>query len=229
MDQSAINCLELKSVYKSFPNEHSKNAVHALVDINLQFTNGIYGITGKNGAGKSTLMQIITGYAKADRGSILWNGTEMNPRSKQYKSLLGYMPQQQAVYETMNCQQFMNYFASLKGINGKTRQEQVEKLLERVHLAEKRYAKIETLSGGMKQRLLFAQACLGNPAILLLDEPTAGVDPEERKNLQQMVSEASDGKIVIMSTHIMSDIEEIAKQEIRLEKGRVGSNVIIEK
>lgn len=224
MDGSITNQLSLKNINKYYPNSRSKKSVHALVDINLEFSEGIYGITGKNGAGKSTLMQILTGFLQADEGEIFWNDQKISTRSPSYKRLLGYMPQQQMLYETMNCLQFMNYMASLKEIEGKVRKRDVEELLNGVHLWEKRKNKISTLSGGMKQRLLFAQACLGKPSILLLDEPTAGVDPDERENLQQIVQKNSEGKIVILSTHILSDIETIAKKEIRLKNGCVISD-----
>ncbi len=221
MDGSVSSRLVLKNINKYYPNPRAKQAVHALADVNLEFTEGIYGITGKNGAGKSTLMQILTGFLQVDSGEILWNGSKISTRSAAYKKLLGYMPQQQMLYESMSCLQFMNYMSALKEVDGKRRRESVEELLQKVHLWEKRKVKIHSLSGGMKQRLLFAQACLGSPELLLLDEPTAGVDPDERENLQRIVKENSEGKIVILSTHILSDIETIAKKEIRLEGGRV--------
>lgn len=221
MDGGMNNQLRLKNINKYYPNPRAKQAVHALVDINLEFTEGIYAITGKNGAGKSTLMQILTGFLQADEGEIIWNGSSVSTRSSAYKALLGYMPQQQLLYETMSCIQFMNYMAALKQVDGKCRKECVDELLQTVHLWEKRKVKIHSLSGGMKQRLLFAQACLGNPVIMLLDEPTAGVDPDERENLQNIVREKSEGKIVIFSTHILSDVEALAKREIKLECGSV--------
>ncbi len=206
------NVLEVRNISKSY------SQVKALDNFSYTFSPGIYGLTGKNGAGKTTLMQILTGYLRCDNGEILWNGAVMVPQSKGYKALLGYMPQQQTVYNTMSCLQFMNYMASLKGIGRKNRKNHVEDLLRQVHLWEKRFELVNALSGGMKQRLLFAQACLGNPHILILDEPTAGVDPDER---QQIIVKNCEGKIVIMSTHIISDITNIAKDEIHLDKGRI--------
>lgn len=221
MDGNVIIELRLEHIEKWYPYPKAKNAVHALKDVNVTFTEGIYGLTGKNGAGKTTLMNILTGFLQPSSGSIRYNGEKVSTRSKSYKSLLGYMPQQQVVYTSMTCLQFMNYMAVMKGLDKYLVKEQVAFLLEHVHLWEKRYRRISELSGGMKQRLLFAQACLGSPTLLLLDEPTAGVDPEERENLQHLILEHSKGKIVIMSTHILSDIETIAKTEIKLEQGVV--------
>lgn len=203
---------------------HGKKAVHALKNVTLELTEGIYGLTGKNGAGKTTLMQVLTGYLQADRGEIYFNDKRVSTRSRFYKGLLGYMPQQQSVYETMSCIQFMNYMASMKALDRTQKKEQVPDMLNKVHLWEKRFENIGALSGGMKQRLLFAQACMGEPKLLLLDEPTAGVDPEERENLQKMIADNSSGKIVVLSTHILSDIETIAKEEIRMADGRVLDN-----
>ncbi len=213
--------LELKDINKYYPNPKAKNANHALQDISFTLTEGIYGLVGANGAGKSTLIQILTGNLQADSGEIYVNGQRISTKDKSYKSLIGYMPQQQWIYENMTCEQFINYMAGLKGINKRDRREQTESLLGEVHLLEKRYDKISTLSGGMKQRLLLAQAMLGQPSLLILDEPTAGVDPEERENISGLVKKCSEGRIVLFSTHILTDLEKISKETIRLEKGRI--------
>ncbi len=213
--------LELKDINKYYPNPKAKNANHALQDISFTLTEGIYGLVGANGAGKSTLIQILTGNLQADSGEIYVNGQRISTKDKSYKSLIGYMPQQQWIYENMTCEQFINYMAGLKGINKRDRRVQTESLLGEVHLLEKRYDKISTLSGGMKQRLLLAQAMLGQPSLLILDEPTAGVDPEERENISGLVKKCSEGRIVLFSTHILTDLEKISKETIRLEKGRI--------
>ena len=223
MDENKIT-LTLKKINKYYPSPKSKHAVHALSDIDLEFVPGWYGITGNNGAGKSTLFQILTGYLKPDSGQILINGSVVNTRSKDYKKMLGYMPQQQMLYESMTCLQFMNYIGSLKGLKGKGIKEQVELFLKKTHLQEKKNVRISALSGGMKQRLLFAQSCLGYPDLILLDEPTAGVDPNERENIQNIIKELCEGRIVIMSTHILSDIEKLVKKEIHLSEGIVVEN-----
>jgi ABC-type multidrug transport system ATPase subunit len=212
--------LELEHIHKFYPAMKRTSAVHALVDVNLCFEEGIYGLTGKNGAGKSTLLQIITGFIQPDTGVIRWDGQEVNTRSREYKRLLGYMPQQQALYEKMTCEQFMEYLAGMKGIAPKARRQEVRGWLDNVHLSDRRSEKIECLSGGMKQRLLFAQALLGNPRIVLLDEPTAGVDPEEREHIQELVATYAPGKIIVMSTHILTDIEHIGAQEVKMNGGR---------
>ena len=213
--------LELKDINKYYPNPKAKNANHALQDISFTLTEGIYGLVGANGAGKSTLIQILTGNLQADSGEIYVNGQRISTKDKSYKSLIGYMPQQQWIYENMTCEQFINYMAGLKGINKRDRRKQTESLLGEVHLLEKRYDKISTLSGGMKQRLLLAQAMLGQPSLLILDEPTAGVDPEERENISGLVKKCSEGRIVLFSTHILTDLEKISKETIWLGKGRI--------
>lgn len=215
------NRLTLKEINKWYPSPKAKDAVHALIDFSYEFEEGIYGITGHNGAGKSTLMNILIGYLKADSGAILWNGEPIQTRSRAYKEMLGYMPQQQVLYDTMSCLQFMDYMAGLKGIPGRVSRQEVPDLLEKVHLSDKQHVKISALSGGMKQRLLFAQSLLGNPKILLLDEPTAGVDPDERSHIHEIIGEHSAGKIVLMSTHIMADVEALVRQQIRMDHGRI--------
>lgn len=213
--------LRLENINKYYPNPRAKNANHALKDVSFTLTEGIYGLVGANGAGKSTLIQILTGNLQADSGKIYVNDQEISTKDKTYKALIGYMPQQQWVYENMTCEQFMNYMAGLKDIHKRDRRAQTEGLLGEVHLLEKRHDKISTLSGGMKQRLLLAQAMLGQPSLLILDEPTAGVDPEERENISELVKKCSEGRIVLFSTHILSDLEKISKETIHLEKGEV--------
>ena len=129
--------------------------------------------------------------------------------------------QQQSIYDTQTCAQFLDYFGAMKGIPAKERRRQIDALLEEVHLSDKKKVRIGTLSGGMKQRLLFAQALLGNPRLLLLDEPTAGVDPDERVNLQELIRSNAEGRIVLLSTHILSDLEGLAKEEIHLDHGHL--------
>ncbi|MDO4318444.1 MAG: ATP-binding cassette domain-containing protein [Lachnospiraceae bacterium] len=209
----------LEHIDKWYHNPRSKDAVHALKDVNLELTEGIYGLVGRNGAGKSTLIQILVGNLPQTSGRILVNGEPVRTDGKAYKRLIGYMPQQQWIYEGMTCVQFLNYMYTLKGVAKKERKECAAEQLERVHLWEKRHHKIGALSGGMKQRLLFAQAIGGNPMLLVLDEPTAGVDPQERETLQELIVANSKGRIVLLSTHILSDIEGIAKKTITMEAG----------
>jgi ABC-type multidrug transport system ATPase subunit len=211
--------LQLEELNKWYPNPRAKNAVHALKDVNLTLDEGIYGLTGHNGAGKSTLIKILTGNLKCSSGNILLNGETVDTNDASYKKKIGYMPQQQWVYEDMTCIQFINYMAALKQLSPKEKQEEVERRLSQVNLIEKRTAKIGALSGGMKQRLLLAQAMLGEPVLLILDEPTAGVDPDERNRIKELIDGERAGKIVLISTHILSDLEGLAEQKIVLEQG----------
>lgn len=209
--------LEINKYYKI----SGRNKNHALKDFSYTFTPGVYGLVGSNGAGKSTLMNIITGYIKMDSGKILINGKEVNPLSKEYKKIIGYMPQQQLLYENMTCEQFLYYMGTLKGLKKKELAEQVQWTLGEVNLLEKKREITESLSGGMKQRLLFAQAIVGDSKFLLLDEPTAGVDPEERNNLKALINNCAKDKIVLLSTHIFEDLEGITKEIIHLSEGRI--------
>lgn len=218
---SSVKKLELIGVNKYYPKPNVKGAVHALKDFSYIFTPGIYGLLGKNGSGKSTLMNVLTGYLKYDSGQILVNDKPVDTHKTYYKELLGYMPQQQVLYDNMTIEQFLNYFARLKGVDKKAGEKIINDLIEGINLSEKRRKCLNELSGGMKQRVLFAQALLGNPSIILLDEPTAGVDPEERANLQRLIGEYCKGKIVIMSTHILSDIENLAKENVALSEGKI--------
>lgn len=184
----------------------------ALIDFSCTLTPGIYGLLGPNGAGKSTLMNIISQNLKPDSGSIT-----LSPQ-KNILSTLGYMPQQQALYEDFSARSFLYYMAGLKKI--KSPKKEIEHLLEVVNLSGAAHKRMGAYSGGMKQRVLLAQALLGNPKLLLLDEPTAGLDPMERIRIRNFISEFSKDKIVILATHVVSDIEYIAGKVIMLSGGR---------
>lgn len=209
--------LEMKQVNKTF----CKGKKKALQNINLQFTPGIYGLLGPNGAGKSTFMRILTDGLRPDNGQIVYKGKDIYQMGEEYRGLIGYMPQQQGIYEDFTAIQFMKYMAALKGLGGKEVKEQIFALLEQVRLKEYGKEKIGSFSGGMKQRLLIAQALLGNPEILIMDEPTAGLDPNERIRLRNFISEIAGDKIVLCATHVVSDIEGIAKEIIVLNRGQV--------
>ena len=180
----------------------------ALRDFTYTFTPGIYGILGANGAGKSTLMNLITDNVKRTDGQILWNGTDILKLGKRFRAKLGYMPQQQGMYNDFSARAFLRYMAQIKEI--KQADEQIEQLLELVNLREDAHKKVGGFSGGMRQRVLLAQALLGDPQILILDEPTAGLDPRERLRLRQYISDLAQDRIVFLTTHIVSDIESIA-------------------
>lgn len=208
---------------------HSYGSVQALSDFTMDLTPGIYTLLGPNGSGKSTLINIITGSITASAGQILYQEDERQPEDIlkmgiRFREKLGFMPQYPGMYSDFTVERFMKYMSALKGITKHEANEQITKILEQVELNDVRKRRIKTLSGGMKQRLALAQAVLGNPEILILDEPTAGLDPKQRISIRNFISEISLNKIVIIATHIVSDVEFIAKRVIMLRKGVVVDN-----
>lgn len=193
----------------------------ALDNVTITFTPGIYGLLGANGAGKSTLMSLITDNVKRDRGTIHFNGEDILSLGDKFRAQLGYMPQQQGIYEQMTAESFIAYIGRLKALKGKELRAQVDKVLELVNLSDVRHKKVGGFSGGMKQRLLLAQALLGNPNVLLLDEPTAGLDPRERVRIRNFIQKLAQDRIVLLATHIVTDIESIADQVLLLKKGKM--------
>lgn len=184
-------------------------------------SNGVYGLLGANGAGKTTLMRMICTILQPTSGEILYNGNNIQSMGTKYCDILGYLPQNFGYYPDFSAQDFMLYMASLKGIYGRAALERARALLEIVGLSEVSGQKIRAFSGGMKQRLGIAQAVLNNPKVLVLDEPTAGLDPKERIRFRNLISDLSQDKIVILSTHIVSDVEYIADQILMMKKGRL--------
>ena len=207
--------LELCNISKKY------NEKIALKDVSLKLDNGIYGLLGPNGAGKSTLMNIITGNLEPTEGTIKWDGKEVKELGSNYRSLLGYAPQQQGIYETFSGRRFLSYMATLKGISKSSMEDEINRVLLYVNMVEKSNQKIGTYSGGMKQRILIAQAIIGNPKLLILDEPTAGLDPKERVRIRERIAELSKDKIILVSTHVVSDIESIAKKIILIKTGKI--------
>ena len=193
----------------------------ALRDFTYTFTPGIYGILGANGAGKSTLMNLITDNVKRNEGQILWDGTDILKLGKRFRGMLGYMPQQQGMYNDFSARAFLRYMAQIKEIPKKQADEQIEQLLDVVNLREDAHKKVGGFSGGMRQRVLLAQALLGDPEILILDEPTAGLDPRERLRLRQYISDLAQDRIVFLTTHIVSDIESIAGDVLLMKQGEL--------
>ena len=208
--------LEIKNISKTY----KKGTVKALDDFSVTLTPGVYGLLGPNGAGKSTLMNIITDNLNADSGEVLYDGENIKKLGKDYRSVLGYMPQQQGLYDDFTLNRFLWYMAALKGLKKKEAKEKIISLLETVNLTESAHKKLGGFSGGMKQRALIAQALLNDPEILILDEPTAGLDPRERIRIRNFISEIAEDKIVLISTHVVSDIEFIAKEIILLKEGK---------
>ena len=207
--------LELQNISKYY------GARQALDRVSLTLENGIYGLLGPNGAGKSTLMNIITGNLKPTSGIVLWDGKDTRDMGADYRSLLGYAPQQQGLYDTFTGIRFLSYMATLKGISKKEQKGEIQRVLDYVNLTEKAYRPIGTYSGGMKQRILVAQAILGDPHLVVLDEPTAGLDPKERVRIRENIRNISGDKIILVSTHVVSDIESIANEIILLREGKI--------
>ncbi|MDC7291768.1 ABC transporter ATP-binding protein [Blautia schinkii] len=189
----------------------------------MSFTveNGVYGLLGANGAGKTTLMRLICGIQRPTAGKITLDGQEVSGMGEEYCALLGYLPQNCAFYPDFTALDFLLYVCALKGIEAKNAGKRSRLLLREVGLEKEQKQKIKTFSGGMKQRLGIAQAMLNNPGILILDEPTAGLDPRERIRFRNLISAFSKNRIVILSTHIVSDIEFIAGEIMMMKNGRL--------
>lgn len=205
--------LELKGLTKKYKEKTAVDHVNAV------FHPGIYGLLGANGAGKTTLMRMVCDVLSPSSGEITVNGNRIKAMGENYRSLLGYLPQNFGYYPDYTAKEFMHYIAALKGIPKPAAKKQVMQLLELVSLTSVANQKIRTFSGGMKQRLGIAQAVLGNPKILILDEPTAGLDPKERVRFRNLIADFAKDKIVILSTHIVSDVEYIADYILLMKDG----------
>ena len=192
----------------------------ALQNFDATFENGIYGILGPNGAGKSTLMNILTDNLLRDSGRILCGGKDILKWGAAYRKSLGYMPQQQQLYETFTVTEFLAYMGTLKGMKKKEIRARMELLFPLLNLDKVKRKKIKELSGGMKQRVLLLQALLNDPKILILDEPTAGLDPKERIRIRNLISDLSQDRIVLIATHVVSDIEFISKEILLMSVGQ---------
>ena len=193
----------------------------ALDDVSLVLDPGVHALLGLNGAGKSTLINILTDSIVRDQGEVLCNDHEITKLGAKYRELLGYMPQQQRLYENYTAEEFLKYMAAVKGIAPGKAGKQIAELLQVVNLWDVRRKKVGGFSGGMKQRVLLAQALLGNPRLLILDEPTAGLDPSERINIRNYIAAVAQKMIVLFATHVVSDIECIAKDVILIRDGRI--------
>lgn len=187
--------------------------------VNAKFTPGVYGLLGANGAGKTTLMRMLCAILEATSGEVMLDGNNIIEMGGDYRNLLGYLPQNFGYYPNYTTREFLLYIATLKGIPKKIARQRTEEMLENVGLSDVASKKIRTFSGGMKQRVGIAQAMLNHPRILILDEPTAGLDPKERVRLRNLLSEYANDKIIILSTHIVSDIEAIADQVLIMKNG----------
>ena len=189
--------------------------------VSFTMTNGVYGLLGVNGAGKTTLMRMLTTLIKPTDGEILWDGQDVFKMDGQYRKLLGYLPQDFGYYPDFSIYDYLMYIASIKGIRPAAAKERVKELMKQVGLFRDRHKKMKNLSGGMKRRAGIAQAMLNDPKILILDEPTAGLDPSERIRVRNLISELSGDRIVLLSTHIVSDIEYIANDILLMKDGQL--------
>ena len=193
----------------------------ALKGINLELNEGVTGILGANGAGKSTLLNLITDNIKRTEGKILYNDKDILSLGAGYRKKVGYTPQLQGMYEDFTAGQFLRYIGALKGMKHRKCKQEIRELLTLVGLGEYASKKLGSFSGGMRQRVLLAAAMLDDPEILILDEPTAGLDPEERIRLRNHIAELAKNRIVLLATHIVSDIECVAEKVIVMKKGEV--------
>lgn len=199
-----------------------------LKSVSMEFSEGVYGLLGKNGAGKTTLIGILLGIIKANSGEILIDEKPVRSQSKEFLNKIGYLPQYPQFYKEMQVYEFLCYMAALKGLPKKETKNKVEWLIEEVNLTYAKKKKVGALSGGMRQRLGIAQAMLNEPEILILDEPTAGLDPQERIRFRNLISKFAKDRTVILVTHIVSDVEYIANQVIIMDEGDIACQGNIE-
>ncbi|MCE4957816.1 ABC transporter ATP-binding protein [Macrococcoides caseolyticum] len=210
-----MNKIVIKNVSKIYDNKKK-----ALNDVNLVIENGMFGILGRNGSGKSTLMKIIATILKKSEGSVVINDIPLE-KTEKIRELIGYLPQDFDFYPNMKVEECLYYLGILSGMDKNTIDSKIEEVLKKVNLFEHKSKKVKGLSGGMKKRLGIAQAIIHDPSVIIVDEPTAGLDPEERVRLRNLLSGLAEDKIVIISTHIVSDIESICKDIAILDKGKI--------
>lgn len=215
IDTRRMGMLKIKNLVKKYGDFIAING------ISLELNEGIIGILGANGAGKSTLLNLITDNIKRTSGEILYNGTDILSLGAGYRKKVGYTPQLQGMYEDFTAGQFMRYIGALKGMKHSVCKRETVELLEVVGLKDHASKKLGSFSGGMRQRVLLAAAMLDDPEILILDEPTAGLDPEERIRLRNHIAEIATSRIVLLATHIVSDIESVAEKVILMKKGEI--------
>lgn len=209
--------LEIKNLSKTYP-----NGVKAMQDVSLTIGKGMFGLLGENGAGKSTLMRTIATLQDADTGSVTFDGIDVSRDPVALRKVLGYLPQEFGVYPSLTAEEFLLHIADLKGIaKASERKAQVDALLKKVNLWEDRRKKLGGYSGGMKQRFGIAQALLGEPRLIIVDEPTAGLDPRERNRFYNLLSEIGENTVVILSTHIVEDVSTLCSDMAIMGNGRV--------
>lgn len=207
--------LQVEHLYKSYKKKE------ALQDAGFTLHQGTYGLLGENGAGKSTLMRMMATVDFPTKGTIKYDGADIFLMDEEYRNLIGYMPQNYSVYPGFTAREFLEYMGTLKGISKEKLKTRIPEVLEFVNLLDVADKKVKTFSGGMKRRIGIAQAIVNEPRILILDEPTAGLDPKERIRFSNIISDMSKDKIVLLSTHIVSDIEAIANELVVVKKGKI--------
>jgi len=208
--------LTLENLSKKYP-----NGKHANKNIQLALSPGIYGLLGPNGAGKTTLMKMIATVQQPTQGRILLNGTDILAKPAAMRRVLGYLPQIFGTYEHLTANEFLLYVAAMKGISPKAAKHRIESILNELNLAAVAKKRISTYSGGMKQRIGIAQAILNDPKVLIFDEPTVGLDPEERVRFRNLISELSQKAVVLLSTHIVSDVDSVADKVLVMKEGEI--------
>lgn len=208
--------LEVQGLCKNY-----RGGVHALRGVNLSLGAGVLGLLGPNGAGKSTLLRILATITEATSGRVLWNGENIADKPEPLRDKLGYLPQDFGVYPHLNAVEFLEYLAALKGLDSVSARRRIDDLLTLVNLSDVRKRPLGGYSGGMKQRIGIAQALLNDPRVLIADEPTAGLDPEERVRFRNLLSELAGDRVVILSTHIVSDVEAVATDIAIVASGRL--------
>ncbi len=207
--------LKIKDLTKEF------SGTRAVDSVNETLTRGVYGLLGVNGAGKTTLMRMLTTLTRPTSGSITWDGEDIFAMEGRFRSILGYLPQDFGFYPNFTVGEYLLYIASIKGLRPAVAKQRVKELLHQVGLSKARAKKMKNLSGGMKRRAGIAQAMLNDPKLLILDEPTAGLDPNERIRFRNLISELAEDRIVLLSTHIVSDVEYIAGKIFLMKDGRI--------
>lgn len=212
-----MNRLQIRQLSKTYG-----NGVKALDQVSFELQNGIFGLLGPNGAGKSTLMRTIAALQVPDEGALVFNGVDIIQHPQEIRQQLGYLPQEFGVYPGMSAVQLLDHLAVLKGMHDRNeRRDQIEQLLQHTNLYPHRKKAVSSYSGGMRQRFGIAQALLGNPQLVIVDEPTAGLDPEERNRFLDLLSEMGEQKIIILSTHIVEDIRDLCQQVAIIHKGKL--------
>lgn len=217
--------LEIKNICK----QYNRSSPLSLDTINVTLEAGITGLLGPNGAGKSTLMNILATLLKPTRGQVLWDGVDIQQKPNELRRMLGYLPQDFGVYPNLNAVEFLQYISALKGLNPSDSKRRISELLHLLNLETAAYRPIGGYSGGMRQRVGIAQALLNDPKLLIVDEPTVGLDPNERARFRNLLADLSGDRIIILSTHIVSDVEATATTIALINQGKLLHHVAPEK